>query len=284
MDVQHRVVFHIRGKRPDQAELEKMTSLPYVRHLPGGGEVEDAIKWFLIEAIAGIVLFLFGRWVTRGSAGLGVLLLGYVSAYCAAPVSVAFGLASLCRLLCSVQKVKPADALHWTWMTSILGDGEAGERLGELLCAASAMRRLIPRALAYDELTFERYVDTIRSAIVAAAEETTSFLRQGDWDEAGPNRTCEMTHDEELLPNLRELSAVVTYTYMDMGHHSRTDARNQSACAMAAQIELRITQCYVRSGRHWFPYDYMPTCRREGQWPLAMALPAVVGRPAELVA
>ena len=255
------VVFQIQGRRPDQAELGRLSSLPYGRTLPGGAEVKEAVKWFLIGTIAGVAMFLFGRWVIERFAGPGVLFFGYGAAYLAAPASVIFGFSSLGKLLRSAQKTKPADAFRWAWMVSILGDDEVGERFGKLPYAVSTMRRLLPKDMAYNESAFGRYVDALRFSMAAAADESASAPREGGWSESGPDKTCAITRDEELLPSLRELSAVITYT----DRLSRTDDRNRSESMTAAKLELHITQCYIRSGKYWFPYDHMPAYRRAGQ-------------------
>lgn len=264
MDAPSTTIIQIQGKRPDQVELERLSSLPYGRTLPSGPEIKDGAKWFLIGTISGAALFFFGRWVIRGFAGPGVLFFGYGFAYLAAPVSVIFGFASLGKLLRSAQKTKPADALNWAWMVSILGDDEFGGRFGKLPYATSTMRRLLPEGMAYDESAFGRYVGALRSSMAAAADESESasdMKKGGRWHESDPSKTFTITRDEELHPDLRELSAVITYE----DQLSRTDSRGQSEYMTVAKLELRITQCYIRSGKYWFPYDYMPRYGRTGQ-------------------
>ena len=252
------VIFQIQGERPDQAEVERLSRLSYGSGLPGEAEIKDALKWFCIGILAGVALFFFGRWVIRRFVGPGVLIFGYGGAYLAAPISVIFGFVSLSKLFRSAHKKKAADALQWAWMVSVLGDDAAGERFGKLPYSLSTMRRLLPEGADFAAGTFEEYVTAFRGALAKAADETAAKLRVGGWHESGPNKSCKITEDNELLPNLHELKAVITYN-----DQLALTNNNKTKYMTSAMLELHITQYYIRSGKYWFPYDVMPAFQRE---------------------
>lgn len=253
------VIFQIQGKRPDQTEFEKLSRLPFGRGLPGEAEVKDALKGFLIGILVGVVLFFFGRWVISHFVGPGVLIVGYGGAYIAAPGLVILGLSSLFKLFRSAHKKKPANALQWVWMTSILGDDAVGERFGKLPYSLSTMRRLLPEGTGFDKTVFGEYITALRDAMAKAADETTSPLKTCDWHESGPNKSCKITEDNELLPDLHELKAIITYD----DQLALTNSNNKTRYMTSAKLELHITQYYIRSGKYWFPYDFMPAFQRE---------------------
>ena len=258
MDNIQTVIFRIQGRRPDQTEVEKLSRLPFGRGLPGEAEVKDALKWFLIGTLVGVVLFFFGRWVISRFVGPGVLFFGYGAAYLAAPGLVIFGLASLFKLFRSAHKSKPSAALQWAWMTSILGEDAVGERFGKLPYSLSTMRRLLPEGTGFDETVFGEYITALRDAMSKAADETTSPLKTGGWHEAGANKSCKITEDNELLPDLHELKATITYN----DQLALTSNNNKTRYMTSAKLELHITQYYIRSGKYWFPYDFMPAFQR----------------------
>lgn len=259
MDNMQTVIFQIQGKRPDQAEVEKLSRLPFGSGLPGKAEVKDALKWFLIGTLVGVVVFFFGRWVISRFVGPGVLFFGYGAAYLAAPGLVIFGLSSLFKLFRSAHKKKPANALQWAWMTSILGEDAVGERFGKLPYSLSTMRRLLPEGTGFDETVFGEYITALRDAMAKAADETTSPLKTGGWHESGPNKSCKITEDNELLPDLHELKAIITYN----DQLALTNSNNKTRYMTSAKLELHITQYYIRSGKYWFPYDFMPAFQRD---------------------
>lgn len=253
------IIFQIQGKQPQQAELERLSRLPFGSGRPGEAEIKDALKWFFIGIIAGIVLFFFGLWVIKKFVGPGVLFFGY-GAVIAAPISVIGGLVSLSKLFRSAHKSKSSAALQWAWMTSILGEDAVGERFGKLPYSMSTMRRLLPEGAGYDDQVFGEYVNVLRNAMARAADETASSLKKEGWHESGPNKSCKITEIKELLPNLHELHAIITYN----DQLAWTTNNNKTRYTTSAMLELHITQYYIRSGKYWFPYDFMPVFRREG--------------------
>ena len=254
------VIFHIRGERPETAEAERLSQLPFGSGLPGEAEIKDALKWFCIGILAGVLLFIFGRWVIKRFVGPGVLLFGYGFAFVGAPVSVIFGFSSLFKLFRPAHKKKAADALQWAWMVSVLGDDAVGERFGKLPYSLSTMRRLLPEGAGFDPVTFEKYVMALRAAMSEAADETTAALRTGGWHETGPNKSCRIIDEKELSPNLRELNAVISYN----DQLALTNNNNKTKYMTSAKLELHITQYYVRSGKFWFPYDITPCFSMDG--------------------
>lgn len=252
------VIFEIKGEQPDPAEVERLSKLPFGSGRPGEAEIKEALKWFFIGTLAGVGLFFFGRWVISRFVGPGVLVFGYGGAYLAAPISVIFGFVSLFKLFRSAHKKKAADALQWAWMVSVLGDDAAGERFGKLPYSLSTMRRLLPEGTGFEAGSFGEYVTALRAAMSAAADETTAELRVGGWHESGPNKSCKITEDNELLPNLHELKAVVTYN-----DQLALTNNNKTKYMTSAMLELHVTQYYIRSGKYWFPYDVMPAFQRE---------------------
>ena len=252
------VIFQIQGKKPDQGEVERLSKLPFGSGRPGEAEIKEALKWFFIGTLAGVGLFFFGRWVISRFVGPGVLVFGYGGAYLAAPISVIFGFVSLFKLFRSAHKKKAADALQWAWMVSVLGDDAAGERFGKLPYSLSTMRRLLPEGTGFEAGSFGEYVTALRGAMAKAADETASALRVGGWHESGPNKSCRVTEDNELLPNLHELKAVITYN-----DQLALTNNNKTKYMTSAMLELHVTQYYIRSGKYWFPYDVMPAFQRE---------------------
>lgn len=255
------VIFEIQGEQPDPAEVERLSRLPFGSGRPGEAEIKDALKWFFIGTLAGVALFFFGRWVISRFVGPGVLIFGYGGAYLAAPISVIFGFVSLFKLFRSAHKKKASDALQWAWMTSILGEDAVGERFGKLPYSLSTMRRLLPEGTGFDTGTFEEYVRSFRTAMSAAADETTAELRVGGWHESGPNKSCRIVEEREILPNLHELKAIITYN----DQLALTNNNNKTRYMTSAMLELHITQYYIRSGKYWFPYDMMPAFQRKAQ-------------------
>ena len=252
------VLFQIRGVKPSPSEIEKLSALPFGKGLPGDAEIKDAVKWFLIGTLAGIAIFFFGRWVIGKFVGPGVLFFGYGAAYLAAPISVIFGFVSLFKLFRPAHKTKASAALQWAWMVSILGDDAVGERFGKLPYSISTMRRLLPEGTGFEEAAFEKYVSSLHAAMAAAADETASKLKVGGWHESGPNKSCKILEEKELLPNLCELKAIITYT----DQLALTDSRNNTKYMTSAMLELHITQYYIKSGKFWFPFDVMPSFQR----------------------
>ena len=189
------VVFQIRGKKPEQPETEKLSGLTFGSGRPGEAEVKDALKWFFIGIIAGVVLFFFGRWVIRRFVGPGVLVFGYGGAYLGAPVSVIVGFGSLFKLFRSAHKKKAADALRWAWMVSVLGDDAVGARFGQMAYTLSTMRRLLPEGTGFDAGAFEAYVTAFRDAMSEAADETASKWKKDGWHESGPNKSFKLVED-----------------------------------------------------------------------------------------
>ena len=252
------VVFQIRGSRPEAAEVEHLSRLSFGRGLPGEAEIKEALKWFSFGTLAGIGAFFFGRWVISRFVGLGVLFFGYGGAYIAAPGLILFGLSSLLKLFRSAHKTKAAAAFQWAWMTSIMGEDAAGERFGKLPYTVSTMRRLFPDGAGFDVASFEEYVTSLRAAMSDAADETASKLKTGGWHETGPNKSCKVTDEKELLPNLHELKAVITYN-----DQLALTNNNKTRYKTSAMLELHITQYYVRAGKYWFPYDVMPAFHRD---------------------
>ena len=252
------VIFQIHGKTPNRSEAENLSTLRFGSGLPGAAEAKDALKWFFIGILTGIAFFFFGRWVIGHFRGLGVLIFGYGGAYLAAPIMVVFGFVSLFKLFRSAHKKKPADALHWAWMVSILGDDAAGERFGKLPYSVSTMRRLLPEGADFDETSYTEYVQLLREAMSKAADETAASLKTGGWHESGPNKNCKVIEEKELLPNVYELRAVVTYN-----DQLALTSNNKTKYMTSAMLELHITQYYIRSGKYWFPYDITPSFQRE---------------------
>ena len=252
------VLFQIRGRRPEPAEAERLSKLSFGSGLPGGAEIKDALKWFGIGLLSAVVLFFFGRWVIRRFVGPGVLFFGYGAAYLAAPILVVFGFSSLFKLLRPAHKKKAADALQWAWMVSVLGEDAVSERFGKLPYSLSTMRRLLPEGTGFDPGVFEEYVTALRAAMAGAADETAAGLRTGGWHESSPNKSCRITGDKELSPDLRELSAVISFN----DQLALTDNNNKTRYMTSAMLELHITQYYIRSGKYWFPYDVTPAFER----------------------
>ena len=252
------VIFDINGRKPEPTEAERLSKLNYGSGLPSGAEIKDALKWFCIGVIAGIVLFLFGRWVIKRFVGPGVLIFGYGFAFLGAPVSILFGFCSLFKLFRSAHKKKAADALQWAWMVSVLGEDAVSERFGKLPYSLSTMRRLLPEGAGFDPAVFEEYVTALRAAMAEAADETAAGLRTGGWHESSPNKSCRITGEKELSPNLRELNAVISYN----DQLALTDNSNKTRYMTSAMLELHITQYYIRSGKYWFPYDVTPAFER----------------------
>ena len=254
------VVFQIQGKKPDPSGTEKLEKLSFGSGMPTEIEIKDALKWFCFGIFGGIGVFFFGRWVISRFTGLGVLLFGYGFAYIGAPVLVFFGFVSLFKLFRPAHKSQASAALKWAWMTSILGEDGVSERFGKLPYSLSTMRRLLPEGTGYDETVFGEYVTSLRSAMSDAADETASLLKEGGWKETFPVKSCRITEEIELQPNLHELHATITYN--DQLSQSNN---NKEKRIISAMLELRITQYYIRSGKYWFPYDITPAFQRESQ-------------------
>lgn len=258
MNENTKVIFNIHGARPEASAAARLSQLRFGAALPGWPEVAEALKWFFIGTITGVILFFVGLLVSANFIGLGVILMGYIPLL-AGPVLFVWGFCNLFKLLRPAHKTKSSKAFQWAWMTSVLGEDASGSRFGKPAYAMSTMRRLLPKDIAFNTAMFENYLECLHEAMSQAADETAKTYLDNGWNQSGPNKSFTITSERDLSPNLREVKAVITYNDCV----SRSTGNNNTENAVSAVIELHVTQYYIRSGRYWFPYDITPPFERQ---------------------
>ena len=253
-----KIVFSIEGKRPDQAEAERLSALHFGSDMRGSAEVSHALKNFFGLLVAAVAMFFIGGWVISGFKGLGVLFFGYGFMYIGAPGAAVAALSFLFSLFRTAHKKKAEEALKWAWKVSAMGDDASSHRFGDMEYAYSTMSRMIPQGAASNISAYAAYVTSLRAAMSKICDEASEPLRAVGWKETFPIVRCDVVGDTEILPNVHELKAVLQFT-----DRVRISYDNKSRDAAICQIELHIKQCYVHCEKYWFPYDITPAFREE---------------------
>lgn len=255
-----KTVIRIEGKRPDQAEAEYLSTLEFGSDTRGSAEISHALKYFFGFLAAAVALYFFGGWVISKFKGPGVLIFGYGAKYIGAPGCVIGAFVFLSELFRSAHKKKASQALQWAWKVSAMGDDASSKRFGEMPYAVSTMSRLLPPGAGFDAKAYETYLTSLRAAIGKIGDEAGKSLRDAGWTETFAVVRCDVTGETEYLPKVHELEAVLKFT-----DRVSKSVNNKSNNAVTCLIELHIRQCYIQSGKYWFPYDITPAFREEDE-------------------
>lgn len=247
------IIFRIQGRRPEPQEAEYAKSFTYGTGHPGEAEVREAVKWFFIGLLIAVCGFFIGRWVIKHFIGPGVIFFGYGLAYVVPPISVIFAFYSLLMLFRPARKKTADAAMKWMWMVSMMGDDTSGERFGKLVYAESTMKRVMPKEAQFNSDYYGGYVTALRNAMSEAAETKAEEFKKVGWMQSGPIKSFTVQQETELMPDVKELQAVLTYR-----DRLTRQSNNKTFYLEAGIIELQITQVFIRAGKYWFPYDTTP--------------------------
>lgn len=250
--------FIITGKKPENEEMSRLTSLPFEKQSMGEAEVKDTLKWFAIFTFFSIFAFFFGKWVIRNFRGPGVLFFGVGGVFIGAPVLAGMALSHLWRFVRSPRKKTPEKAFRWAWLISLLGDDEAGDRFGSADYAVSTMRRMLPEGTDFSEEAYRKYVTEFRNRMTKVANEHAHEWRSKGFKNNTIAKEVKITESRELSPDLREIKAILSLRDV----LAKNSGNNKTQQAVSSILELHVSQFYVRSDNYWYPYDLMPKVER----------------------
>lgn len=251
-------VLNVKGKKPDDKQVEQCLNLKYGKEKAGIEEIKNAFKWFGIGIATSIAAFIFGRWVISSFVGIGVIFFGYGLAYVLTPVMLCFAIYNLLGIFRSARKKKVADAFEWIWLTSILGNELLSGRFGNLNFAVSATKRVFPEGIQFNEIDYINYLNSFRNEILRLVEANAKTFKDAGWYEVAPHVRNKLIKDEKINDHLHEIHAQITFNDV----FNRIAGKDTEE-AIATKIEIKVVQYYIKSGRYWFPYDFMPEFKLE---------------------
>ena len=251
------IIFRVQGRRPEPQEAERAKTFTFGAGHPGEAEVMEDIKWFFVGCVIAVVGFFVGRWVIKHFVGPGVIFFGYGLGYVVPPIAIIFAFYNLFMLFRPARKKTADAAMKWMWMVSLMGEDTNGERFGKLAFAESTMKRVMPKETQFNPDYYGGYVTALRTAMSDAAEEKAAELKKAGWMQSGPVKAFTVQQETELMPDVKELQAVLTYR-----DRLTRQANSKTYFAETGVIELQITQVFIRAGKYWFPYDTTPAFQK----------------------
>lgn len=255
------VHFRIQGNQPTGEEAARLCAVPFPRTPPSKQDIRFALCIFIFGIIVALACLIVGILFIRTSEyGSRRLFSGYAAAYFGTPAMILISLLGIPKLLRSSRKKKAEGAMRWLWLTSLMGEDRVGTRFGDIEYALSALRRLMPPSLPFEESKVRDYIEQLRKTLADAADETTQPAKKtppGGWEEAAPRITLRLLEEKELHPGVKELHASLIF----QDRLSRRENK-KTIIMVSALLELDIKQSFICSGGYWFPYEICSPIQR----------------------
>ena len=257
------IILNVEGNKPEQAEAERLSSIPFPRKPPTKSEMKRIVLYFII-GIIGLPICIVGTLMTwrGGPIVAGSFIIGAI-------VSLCLPIYSFTMLLRDARKKTPKEAFKWIWRNIYLEDTdfskdikkETGSRFNY---EYAVFTRVIPEDVVKttDKRSWTNNLFEIRKTLKEILEQSggkvdlTCIMSgkekyKGTWTPGNITAIVQNVEERKVSSNMAEVTGSILLTkYYDT-------KCGEDYCIAVSSVMLQVHEYYIINNNYCFPYDVL---------------------------
>ena len=257
------IIMNIEGRKPEQAEVERLSTIPFLRKPPSASEKKRILS-YLIMGIIGFPICILGTLLTwRG----GPIIAG--SFVIGAIITICLPIYGLTMFLRDARKKIPKEAFKWIWKNIYLEDTDISKETkkdadSRLKYEYSVFMRVVPEDVA-KTLDRRSWIDnlfemrkTLKETIEQIGEnaDLTCIMSgkekyKGTWTSGNITIVVQNVEEREISSNMTEVTgSILLKKFYDT-------KCGEEYCIEVSSVMLNVHEFYIKNGNYCFPYDIL---------------------------
>jgi len=257
------IIMNIEGRKPEQAEADRLSAIPFPRKPPTAYEKKRILLYLVIGiigfpiCIAGILLTWRGGPIVAGSFVIGAI------------VTICLPIYGFVMLLSDARKKTSKEAFKWIWRNIYLEDTDISKDAkrdvdSRLINEHSIFMRVIPDDVAksIDKRSWTNNLFEMRKTLKETLErngekqDLTCIMSgkekyTGTWASGNITIVVQNVEEREVSPNVTEItSSILLKKYYDT-------KCGEEYCIEVSSVMLNVHEFYIKNGNYCFPYDML---------------------------
>ncbi len=264
------LLWTLTGKRPDDAEARRLSSMRFPRRLPSAGETKKALSLIAGGIVGGVLLFIFALFLIGNFQGLLVIVFGYGGLLVSPFLLIGLVCYGVSILLSNPRKKTPQKMFNRLWTDAYFNtfDAPSGMRFAKPSYGVGLTARAVPGDVGVPRDAMADYIDALQRRVLAAldgageldltckAKDGSDFTAQ--WSGVSIRTASGQIREEPLSDTLCRLESSMTITKYKTCDVQRGNYNTDTYRIPVSAVRLLVENYYIRSGKYWFPYDLMP--------------------------